>query len=390
MVLTPSGRSVLGASAVLYGVAWRLGYPEAAVVALTGALATLMSVLCVLPRAGIEVRRDVLPRKVGRGCAAEGILTVRNTGRTLRAGLRAIDTCADTRVPVVLPALDRGEQQVVRYPLPTERRGLVPVGPLRLVRTDPLGLARRVLAVGEAQTLLVRPNTVDLGVFPAGRAHNPDGPTSDTATGGTVTFHSLREFVLGDDVRRVHWPSTARTGTIMIRQMVDVSMPHTTIVLDARAKSYATGPDRGAAMDWFELAVDTAASVALAAARHSFPVRLHTTAGFSLETSGGRADAGVLLDGLALVETSDSGSLAAELEGVRRSRAGGALITVTGAGAPRGEEGRISVLRGRFDQLLLMRVGPRDAALGSGGDVDEVRVHDVESLVSGWKRVSGR
>lgn len=111
---------------------------------------------------------------------------------------------------------------------------------------------------------------------PAGPPGRPDapleGPTSDTADDGTLTFHSLREYVLGDDLRRVHWRSTARSGRLMVRRMIDVSLPTTTVVLDTSRDSYRD-PEA------FETAVDVAASVAGAAVLNHFPIRILTSAG---------------------------------------------------------------------------------------------------------------
>ena len=394
MTLTRTGYGVLGASVVLYLAGWLLGYPEPAVIAVAGALAVALATVWVLPHPRLTVSREVLPRKVSRGRPAEGVMTVDNAGRALRSGLLTTDSCAGIDVPVALPALASGERRVVRYPLPTMRRGLVPVGPLRLVRADLFALARRVIAFGEAETLLVRPATVELGAYPAGRAHSLDGPTSDAATAGTGAFHSLRDYVLGDDLRRVHWPSTARTGTLMIRQLVDVSLPQTSVVLDLRIASYRAAPpsdgsDPRVAEDWFELAVDAAASVALAAGRLNFPVDVRTTTGSLLETRGGRQDAGELLDRLALVEASTDGSMADALDEVRRSRAAGVLVVVTGAGADRSEAGLVSVAGSRFDRVVLIRVGPRTLAMEPlGAGPPQIAVHDPDSLIAGWQRAA--
>ena len=386
MLLTRSGIGVAVASVVLYAAGSILGYPEPAMLGLAGMLAVMAALAWVLPHPCLRVGRDVVPRKVTRGLPAEGIMTVANAGRTLRGSLQTTDVCAGVEVPVTLPALAAGQTQAVRYALPTMRRGLVPVGPLRLVRADPFAFARRVVEFGETEMLLVRPRAVDLGTFPAGRAQHLEGPTTEASHSGSGAFHSLREYVLGDDLRRVHWPSTARTGTIMIRQLVDVTMPVTTVVLDSRIGSYPGS-------DWFELAVDAAASVALSAARLNFPVRLHTTSGPLLQTRGGQDDAGELLDRLALVATTPAGSMADAIQGVRRSREEGVLVVVTGAGVSPADLDQVAAVGSRFDHMAVIEAGPPSpvgAAAGSGGGPARIAVHDTDSLVALWQRWSSR
>ncbi|NUP52982.1 MAG: DUF58 domain-containing protein, partial [Catenulispora sp.] len=363
MLLTRTGAGVAAASVALYTAGWLLHYPEPAMLGLAGLLAVAVALAWVLPHPDLRVTRDVVPRKVTRGLPAEGVMTVVNAGRRLRTAVQTTDACAGVEVPVRLPALAAGETRAVRYALPTMRRGLVPVGPLRLVRADPFAFARRIIEFGEPETLLVRPRAVDLGTFPAGRAQHLEGPTTEASNSGSGAFHSLREYVLGDDLRRVHWPSTARTGTIMIRQLVDVTMPVTTVVLDSRAGSYPrptstpSTPAAGEALDWFELAVDVAASVALSAARLNFPVRLHTAAGPLLETRGGQDDAGELLDRLALVSATPAGSMADAIEGVWRSREEGVLVVVTGAGASPSDLEQVAAVGSRFDDVAVIEVG---------------------------------
>lgn len=390
MLLTRTGAGVAVASVVLSAAGWLLRYPELAMLGLAGLLAVAVALVWVLPHPDLRVTRDVVPRKVTRGMPADGVMTVTNSGRTLRTALRTTDACAGVEVPVTLPALAAGATGAVRYPLPTMRRGLVPVGPLRLVRSDPFVLARRVVEFGEPETLLVRPRAVDLGTFPAGRAQNLEGPTTEASNSGSGAFHSLREYVLGDDLRRVHWPSTARTGSLMIRQLVDVTMPVTTVVLDSRADSYPATYTAGAAPDWFELAVDVAASVALSAARLNFPVRLHTTAGPLLQTRGGQDDAGELLDRLALVPAAATGSMADAIEGVWRSREEGVLVVVTGAGASRSDLEQVAALGSRFDHVAVIEAGPRAATVPAASGPVRIAVHDMETLVAGWQRWSTR
>ncbi|WP_084960453.1 DUF58 domain-containing protein [Thermoactinospora rubra] len=365
-MLTPLGWGTLAASVLLYAAGFLLGYPEPVVLATGGLLALALALAWTAPRPRLEVHREVTPLKVPRGEAAVAVLHVRNLGRLGLSGVRAHDRFGAVEHTVDLPRLPRNTPKVISYPLPTDRRGEIPVGPLRLVRADPLGLTRRVREYGEAVTLLVRPRTVDLPVPPSGRAHHLEGPTSDNAPAGTATFHTLREYVVGDDLRHIHWRSSARTGTLMVRQLIDASLPTTTVVLDTRGLT--------------EPAVDAAASVAVAAARAGFPVRVLTGAGPLAET---RADADLLLDRLALVTAAsapEAGVGQGVGETVRLARGGGSLVLVT---ADPAEAGRLAAARRRFDRVICVFVG--DQPISAPG-VTMARIADLEALPAVWSR----
>lgn len=381
---------MLAAAAVLGAGGWWLGYPELAVLS-TGCLAAALAGACwLLLRASLKISRQVAPAKVPRGDAAVATVRVTNTGRRASRPLAATDSCGATTVRVDLPGLARGSSRFVSYRLPTARRGEFDVGPLVLHTADPLGLFGRVRVYGEPATLLVRPRTVPLPALASGRTASIEGPASDTAASGTVTFHALREYVMGDDLRHVHWRTTARMGTLMVRQLVDSSLPVSTVVLDTRAASYpgdaAAREDVTAERD-FDIAVDAAATVAAAMASAGFPVTLLTTGGTRHESRSART-AGTLLDLLALVETSQEGNLAAALETARRSAAGGSLTVVTGpAGSLPGD--RLAACRRRFDRTVVIVTG-RTAGPAPVLPVTVIRATAAQDVAAAWRQVGSR
>ncbi|WP_157245775.1 DUF58 domain-containing protein [Nonomuraea typhae] len=356
-MLTPLGWGTLAGSILLYTAGFLLGYTEPVILATGGLLALGAAMAWTAPKPRLEVSRELTPLKVPREEAAVAVLNVRNLGRWALNGVRAHDRIDAADHTVDLPRLPRNGARMVSYSLPTSVRGEIPVGPLRLVRADPLGLTRRVRSYGAAATLLVRPRTVPLPVPPSGRAHHLEGPTSDNAPSGTATFHTLREYVVGDDLRHVHWKSSARTGTLMVRQLIDASLPTTTVVLDTR--------------DLTEPAVDAAASVAVAAARAGFPVRVLTGDGPLAET---KSDPELLLDRLALVRAGAAGVT----EAIRLAGGGGSLVVVT---ADPAEVGRCAGVRRRFDRVVCVYLGHgRPATPG----VTVVPMPDLDALAQSW------
>ncbi len=159
----------------------------------------------------------------------------------------------------------------------TSRRGSMLVGPTRLETGDPFGIANRVLATRAPSPVLVVPrvHAIDAGALIAASDHGDSGERA-----GSETFQSLREYVVGDPMKLVHWRSSARTGTMMVRRMVDTTVPWLLVVLDVNTRAY----DHEGALfedfdsDAFEQTVDTAASWAWHGCTTQQRVLLTTTA----------------------------------------------------------------------------------------------------------------
>ena len=145
------------------------------------------------------------------------------------------------------------------------------------------------------------------------------------------------------------------------------------------------------APEWFQLAVDASASVALTAARTSFPVHLRTTAvGDSAARAGDWSNVGEVLDWLALVRIARDGSLAAALAEAGRGRTSGELVVVTGTGLTGADRARISASAGSFDQVLLIQIGPEPPDQPTDERVRTLWARDTESLVLGWVKLVSR
>jgi uncharacterized protein (DUF58 family) len=134
-------------------------------------------------------------------------------------------------------------------------------------------------------------------------------------------FAALREYVVGDDLRRVHWVSSARHGDLLVRQDEVHWQGRTTIVLDTRHHTHTH--------ESFEAAVSAAASVVAAAWKRRDLVRLVTTAGWDSGVDAGHGHAERLLDELARVKTVQPGTLRGAIAGLGRSGSG-AVVVVTG------------------------------------------------------------
>ena len=123
--------------------------------------------------------------------------------------------------------------------MPAPHRGVITVGPVVYRRTDPVGLFSREIRWAPAEELLVRPAMIDLHGMPIGQVRDLDGVPSDQVSMSDLAFHALREYVRGDDLRHVHWRSSARAGQLLVRQYHDTRRTHATLLVDSRRDAYA-------------------------------------------------------------------------------------------------------------------------------------------------------
>jgi uncharacterized protein (DUF58 family) len=422
---TPLGWGVAACTIILGAAAVLLRYTELAALAAACLVALVIAVASVARWPAVAVEITVQVAHVRRGEPATATLQVANIRRSRRAPAFFLDVACGAGQAVVLrvPAIRGGAAREFAIELDTGARGVVVVGPARVRRADPFGLVVRAGRAGGTAAVWVRPYTVPLEPLASPRSREPDGPRSDGA-GGAVLFNSLREYLPGDDLRFVHWPSSARAGMLLVRQHADPSEPTATVVLDTRRQAYPNGPAGAAA---FEEAVDVAASVVSAFAERRYPVRLVTSGGLAMHNRRRRSGVGRLLDALADVTmdgvpatedgvpaTEDGGPAADDGGPVAGSRQaaedhGRAMDGRPGLGVlaslPRGGVGSLTLVTGgveigqiaavsrvvhRFEQVVVVRVGKhryplrpalrRLAPVPLTGGVSPLDTHPVSTL----------
>ena len=149
------------------------------------------------------------------------------------------------------PACARGGAFDEQFRIPTERRGVIPVGPARTVRADPIGLMRREIVWSQTVELHVHPRTIAIAALSTGFVRDLEGSPTRDLTASDIAFHALREYVPGDDRRFIHWKSSAKTGTFMVRQFEETRRSRLMVLLDLDPGAYADDAE-------FELAVSAA------------------------------------------------------------------------------------------------------------------------------------
>jgi len=191
---------------------------------------------------------------------------------------------------------------------------------------------------------------------------------------GSITFHRLREYLPGDDLRLVHWRSSARTGTLVVKHNVDTSQPYTVVLLDQRPRRYTEAT--------FEQAVDVAASAVVALGADKAPVELRLTDGTVLGEARAR-DVTPIIDYLTGVQSNPEGSLRDQLVALRRSHGGTSLVVVTGELDP-AELPPLAALRRRFDRLVLVSLDTDHHAVPELPGVLVIQAHDADEVQTAW------
>ncbi|WP_206797806.1 DUF58 domain-containing protein [Amycolatopsis sp. MtRt-6] len=370
MRLTPRGAGVLAAAVLLYALGEVAGYVLLRALAGAAAGAVLAGIAVTLRRPRVAVRREISANRIQLGGATTATLVVSNPGARRQPGFTARERSGHGEV-VDVGSLAPGASETYYYKLAGRRRGRFTVGPLTLERTDPLGLLRRPVAAGDTATLWVYPPLRSARAPGAGHPrHHHDGPTTDDSLHGSADLRDVREYVVGDEVRHLHWKATARTGRLMVRDYVDPDHPRFTLLLDTRPPVLSAAE--------FEEAVELAASLVNAAATAGHRCRLLTSAGADVATDGGAVGVRPLLDVLceAAQETGDA-LVPAALR--RTGLRGGCLVVVTGRASK--DLPLLAAVRAHFSALYVLGVGTH------GLGMDGLGVHGIDG-VRGARRLS--
>ncbi len=347
-MLSANGRWAVVASVLLAIAGWIFQYRLAWVVAAMLATAVLVSVAWVLRRPALSAYQHLQPGVVGAGEPASALVTVTNIGARSSAPLIASDLVGGERVAIDVPRLASNESHTATLQLPTERRGHFDVGPLSIERTDPFGFVRLTTHRGSPARLVVHPAVHPMTTLPTGHRRELEGSASERPQEGGISFHSLRDYVPGDDLRLIHWRSVAKTGALMVRKNIITSEPRLMVVLDTWAGSYDD--------DSFEDAVRVAASLVSAGCDSRYPVMFHTTGGLEAEAAPSGEGRLEIMRILAGVQPDDDDPGLNGVVRVAERVEGVSLGAVTGQPPPERTLG-ITRVRPRFDMVTVVQVG---------------------------------
>jgi uncharacterized protein (DUF58 family) len=257
-VVTPTAWVALALALVALPMSLVLGWAELAAAAWFVAALGTVCVVFVLGTHQLAARLDLGRDRIVVGEDAHGTLALTNESRQRTLPLLIELAVGTGKTGFELPTLAAGAGHEDLFRIPTTRRAVLAVGPVRAVRADPIGLLRREQDLTEEQTLYVHPRTVAVEGSASGIMRDLEGRTVRKLSDNDVAFHALRGYVPGDDRRFIHWKSSARTGTLMVRQFEETRRSHVLIATSTRLDDYATD-------DEFELAISVAGSLGVQA-----------------------------------------------------------------------------------------------------------------------------
>lgn len=367
-MITPTGRALIAIG--LFGLAMdRLaGFEEFRIIAvMCGVLLALALLLLLAPvrvRAGLELR----PSHSIAGEPGHGVVRIENRLPTrLNRPLIQVPM-HDSALAFRAPVLYRGHPETVPFEIPPQPRGVHVLGPVGVRRTDPLGCFTLRTSWTGVEELWMRPRMVSLESLGGGWVRDLEGVPSDVVSMSDLSFHALREYVRGDDLRHVHWRSSARTGQLHVRQYHDTRRNHVVVIVDDRRSGYSD-PEQ------YETALSIAASVVSRAALDDSDVT------FACGPEVLTASAAEILDAMCLAEPGDTDLLGlAELTATQATDAS-QLVLICGPDAP-AEDAAGALARFSEDvRFLGVRIDPAaDATRNPVGADGLLRVGSLDAF----------
>jgi len=259
-VVTPLGWCILGVVIVSFLFGYTLGWTELIAIAWAGVVLMGAALGHLVGRNGYTITLAMPVDRVVVGDRVPGTVAVRNPSARRLPGVSVEVPVGAGLAVFAMPSLARGAGFEDAFVVPTRRRGVVPVGPVRTVRADPIGLVRKELVWAERIELYVHPRTISIPSMSTGFIRDLEGNPTRDLTNSDVSFHALREYVAGDERRSIHWKSTAKTGTFMVRQFEESRRSHLMVALSLAESDFTSD-------DEFEMAVSVAGSLGARAIR---------------------------------------------------------------------------------------------------------------------------
>jgi hypothetical protein len=241
---------------------WPLGdllhWPEFAFLGTVAFLVMLLAAPFLLGGKNYAVEFELPENRVVAGTPVVANLAITNNGKyiELPGGMDIPIGVEVLELPI--PLMRPGQTYNSPVDIPALRRGVITIGPITTVRSDPVGALRRELEWLDSQELFVHPATVSIPSTKVGHIRDLDGNPSSQIIDSDISFHAVREYVPGDSQKHIHWKSVAKTGKLMVRQYEESRRSRLALILGMKDTEYAD-PDE------YELAVSAIGSLGLRA-----------------------------------------------------------------------------------------------------------------------------
>lgn len=373
---TRAGVGLAVAAAAMIAGGLLAGYME--FVILGASIIVVLIIAALIPRVATSIvfQRVEVPRLVVRGSVFEAVLTVTSSHTTLPTVV--IDQFAGQRRAIELPQLEPGLPTTLRYPVHATRRGVHRLGPLLEERSDPFALVVRSVRHDVTAEVHVHPVIHPLRLPQSGGHLRQAGAVVNRFSRDPIAdFRSLREYVVGDDARLVHWASTAKTGTLVVRDHIEPQRTTRFVVLETS--------DRWLTAAAFEDAVEIASSIVCESLELGINVVART---FDHDAPGPARALRTRQEALELFTRVQRTGAAATLRSTQlrlNSEPGDQIFLIAGATSP-----VIAQLAGNplFAQSLYL-VRLHDGVVARQGARRSVDVTNAEQFAALWRRGSG-
>ncbi|SDJ43633.1 Uncharacterized conserved protein, DUF58 family, contains vWF domain [Frankineae bacterium MT45] len=374
-LVTGLGWLLLGCAVAAWGIAGLFDWAE---LALIGWLLIVLFALCVLltiGRTDLRVTVQLEPSRVRVGETSSGRVDVLNRRRGRLPPIALELPVGESAGRFNMPSIGSGQFFTEVFTVPTDRRGVIPIGPATTVRGDPFGFLRRSVRWTELLELFVHPRMVAVEPLDSGLLRDLEGRTTNDISVSDLAFHALREYSPGDDRRYIHWRSSAKASAgipnskFLVRQFLDTRRSHLTLVVDGDEFAYRTPED-------FETAISAAASVAVRAIRDE----IQTTVVASEEV----VHVGTpqrTLDGFARAQPSRRPLATLALEASRIAPATSVALIISGAFSEFSDIRRAAAHFPIEVNTVVLRVDPeRPSGISTVSDITVLSVADLADL----------
>jgi len=263
--ITGLGWTMLGMAVMSWVVGAWFGWVETGLVTVFCVVVVIIAALFTIGRTRVEVTLLVSPQRVPVRQSSMASFEVTNRSGRRQRGIGLRLPVGQSVARYTVPGLGQGETYDDWLTIPTEKRGVILVGPVLTYRDDPWGLVRREVAWTDVVELFVHPEIIPLDTLGTGLLRDLEGQSTLDVSNSDLAFHALRDYAPGDDRRHIHWKSSARISAIsgedkfMVRQFLDTRKTHIAVLSDLQASHYSSDEE-------FELALSCAASVTVRSA----------------------------------------------------------------------------------------------------------------------------
>lgn len=373
-MLTRNGWGAVAMAVVAFVTGRVFGILELYVLGAGLAVAVVLAVIAaVRPAPRLGARRLLDPTVVRAGEAARVDVQLANLGARRTPVIQLWEPVGATGGATMnLAPLRRRETTAAAYRLPTSKRGVIQVGPMQARRRDVLGLCTTTFLIPGSVELLVIPRHTPVSFSLGGSSGRLGEHLRLRAYGQSGSeFHSLREYVHGDDLRRISWKASAKSHDFIVKETALEGVRRCTVVVDLDDESYDSAG--------FERAMSAAASLVTGATASGLQTRLIAP---EMDLRG--PDVAQLALRWLATAVSDAGSVI-PLPTLRAGEGMGVMIVVTGSTASR----RVAEVRGSLspdDTLVIVATMAPNAGRADRFTVDAT---SDDAFLSNWGHLTG-